>query len=98
GQLLLIKLRKGSFPEELLPVVEASIAANPDMGVRVQAMNYFESSSKEVRLAVGDIVGLEGDASRGKLTFSKNCSSCHMIKSAGGVAGPDLTEIKHKFD
>lgn len=98
GQLLLAKLRERAFPEELLAVVEESIASNPDMGVRVQAMNFFKKSPPDARLSVNDVIDLRGDVSDGKFAFEKNCQSCHSTSGTGGVAGPDLTEIKQKFD
>src|SRR5207302_11483553 len=32
-----------------------------------------------------------GDASHGRLVFSKTCASCHMLFDAGGNVGPNLT-------
>jgi len=32
-----------------------------------------------------------GDASRGRLVFSKTCQQCHTLFDAGGKVGPDLT-------
>lgn len=97
AQMLLTQVREGIFPEELLPAVEAAITENPDMGIRVQAMNYFGALSA-TRLSVSDVVAIAGDGARGKSVFEKSCLSCHAIHGKGGVAGPDLAEINQKFD
>lgn len=98
AQLLLARLREGSFPADLLPLAEKSITANPDIGIRSQAMNYFATLRQEVHLSVADVAALEGDASRGKQAFIKTCGACHSVAGSGGVAGPDLTDINAKFD
>jgi len=98
GQLLLARLAGPGFPPELLPVVQKSIAENPDAAVRVQAKNYFKSSSESRPLTLADVVGLKGDAQGGRSVFEKTCSACHRVNGTGGVAGPDLTEINRKFD
>ena len=98
AQMLLTRIREGTFPEELLPAVEASITENPDMGIRVQAMNHFGSASSATRLSVSDVVTIAGDGTRGKSAFEESCLSCHAIHGSGGVAGPDLGEINQKFD
>lgn len=98
AQMLLTRVREGTFPEELLPTVEASIAENPDMGIRVQAMNHFGGASSGTRLLVSDVVAIAGDGTRGKSVFEKSCLSCHALRGRGGAAGPDLAEINQKFD
>jgi putative heme-binding domain-containing protein len=77
--------------------VEVLIFNNPDLGVRVQAANYFKKPGSGKTFSIGSIVKLKGNAFSGDSLFSKNCSSCHRVKNKGMDIGPNLTEIENKF-
>ena len=40
-------------------------------------------------------IKLPGDAARGKTLYETkgNCAACHVVRGAGGISGPELTEI-----
>lgn len=98
AQLLLASLRDGTFPDDLLEVAKKSISENPDTAIRLLAMNYLSGTSGSTRVSVSEVLGLPGDAIRGKNAFEKTCIACHAVNGKGGSAGPDLTGIGQKFD
>ncbi len=98
GQMLLSMREENSLPSELYPVVENVIFNNPDLGVRVQASNYFKKPGSGKTFSITEIAKIKGKATSGDTLFSKNCSSCHRVKNKGMDIGPDLTGIKNKFE
>ena len=97
GQMLLSMRAENILPSELFPEVEALIFNNPDLGVRVQAANHFKKPGSGKTYSIASIAKMKGDALSGDSIFSKNCSSCHRVKNKGMDIGPNLTEIKNKF-
>jgi putative heme-binding domain-containing protein len=43
-----------------------------------------------------NIADKPGDATKGKLVFTKNCAVCHTIEGTGGKVGPELSGIGAK--
>ncbi len=97
GQMLISMRAENSLPPEIIPEVEAVIFNNPDLGVRVQAANYFKKPGSGKTYSVDAIANMKGNSISGDSLFSKNCSSCHRIKNRGMDVGPNLTQIKNKF-
>ena len=59
-----------------------------------QIVSYINS----LNLDPGDY-DLPGDAARGEQVYAgANCSSCHMIRGAGGRTGPDLSTVGSRLD
>ena len=50
-----------------------------------------EEKLAEVRRFSNDLRAGSGDATRGKLLFTKHCGACHKLFGEGGAVGPDLT-------
>ena len=98
GQMLLSMRAENILPPALFPEVEALIFNNPDLGVRVQAANYFKKPGSGKTFSIATIVKIKGNTRSGDTLFSKNCSSCHRVKNKGMDIGPDLTGIKNKFE
>ena len=97
GQMLLRMRAENILPSELFPIVEALIFNNPDLGVRVQAANYFKKPGSGKTFSIAAIANMKGKVLSGDTLFSKNCSSCHRVKNKGMDIGPNLTGIKNKF-
>ena len=97
GQMLLSMRAENILPSELFPEVEAWIFNNPDLGVRVQAANHFKKPGSGKTFSIASIVKMKGNTLSGDSIFSKNCSSCHRVKSKGMDVGPNLADIKNKF-
>lgn len=98
GQLLIALAADKKFPSDLVPAMEEAIFRNPDVTVRVQASNYFKQSGAEKVFSVADIANLKGDVANGKLVFTASCASCHKVGADGMDIGPELTNIRKKFD
>ncbi len=97
GQMLLSMRAENLLPPELFPEVGALIFNNPDLGVRVQASNYFKKPGSGKAYSIASIAKMKGNTLSGDTLFSKNCSSCHRMKNRGMNIGPDLSGIKNKF-
>jgi len=97
GQLLLSMRAENSLPSEIIPEVEALIFNNPDLGVRVQAANYFKKPESGKTYSIAAITKIRGNPISGESLFNTNCSSCHRVKNRGMDVGPNLTQIKNKF-
>jgi putative membrane-bound dehydrogenase-like protein len=98
GQLLIGLASEKKLPEILLPFVEEKIFQNPDPTIRVQASQYFKRPGSNKIYSISNIAKLPADADRGKMSFIKNCSSCHKVAGEGNVIGPELTSISKKFN
>jgi putative heme-binding domain-containing protein len=95
--MILSLVAAGKFPKDLYDEVSQVILTNVAQTVRVRAEQYFNTSAKH-RYAIPAIVSLQSDARKGKMVFMNKCSSCHRLDAAGNTIGPDLTQIKKKFD
>lgn len=98
GQLLIGLASENKFPQELVPAMEKYIFQNPNMTVRVQAGKYFKQPGVQVHYAIEDLLTLKGVPSNGKTVFASYCASCHKAGKTGNAIGPDLTNIREKFD
>lgn len=98
GQLLVGSIAENKFPSELKSLLGKYIFLNPSMAVRVQAEKYFKRSEVQKKYTVEDIEQMKGDLSRGKSLFASHCASCHRMGQSGASIGPDLTNIRTKFD
>lgn len=86
------------LPADLHPFVREIILKNDDPAVRMRAASYFKSEGEHTSLSAQTIAAMEGNVNAGRSVFSRQCSTCHQVKSVGGNIGPDLTSIKLKFD
>jgi putative heme-binding domain-containing protein len=49
-------------------------------------------------MTVDDVIGVDGDPSRGRARFAAACATCHRTADGGADIGPDLAAIDQKFD
>ncbi len=98
GQVLMEMLTSNKLPEDLRATVEENIRNNPELGVRVQAGNYFGSKGNEKNYSNEHVASLTSDALRGEIAFTKYCTTCHTANGVGKDIGPDLSQIKTKYD
>jgi putative heme-binding domain-containing protein len=98
AQMLMGLLAEDQLPGELHPVVEEFLLKNDNEALRMQAAGYFRETKDEGAFSVSDILRLGGNVLNGEGIFKKNCANCHRVKSDGQDIGPDLTDIKSKFD
>lgn len=101
GGLFLIDLAaRGKFPKELEKAVASRIFANPDLGVRGLATQYFKRAG-DPDTTIKQVGKLKGDVARGKKVFisqKASCFKCHVFGTKGGDVGPDLTALQTKYD
>src|SRR6185503_14559108 len=77
---------------------QARLSEYPDPDLRKKAQASFKQSSAE-RAAIVDKYQpalKNGDASRGKAVFEKNCTACHQFHSLGKQVGPDIAARQDK--
>jgi len=99
GGKILVKLASDKkLSPEITRAVAAAIFNNPDQGVRVLAGDYFNRPGGNKTYSITNIVKIAGDALKGKTIFNTKCASCHQIAGMGNTIGPDLTNIRKKFD
>ena len=98
GQMLLTLAEEGKLARDLYPAIEELIFNNPDVGVRIQASNYFKRSGSKTLSSIPAMLKIKGNPNDGEVLFAKNCMTCHSIKGKGKNIGPDLTHIQQKFD
>ncbi len=85
------------FPKDLYDEVSDLMLNHPDQTIRIQASQYF-SNGAEHRYDIPSIAALSSEPAKGKLIFTNKCSSCHRVGDVGMDIGPELTQIKKKFD
>jgi putative heme-binding domain-containing protein len=83
---------------QLREAVGSVIFGNADSTVRAVAAGYFPRPGGQQRTEVMDVIRLEGNATRGQARFYGSCASCHRIGRAGADIGPDLSDVRKKFD
>ncbi|MBY0432806.1 MAG: c-type cytochrome [Cyclobacteriaceae bacterium] len=98
AQMLLALLPESKFPEKLMKEIQKNLLTNTDLGVRIQASNYFAQASGGKSLSITAVLELPKNATSGKELFQTHCATCHKMGGAGKDIGPELTLIRKKFD
>ncbi len=98
GQMLISLVARKLLPQDLVPAIEGLIFDNPDQAVRVQASQYFKRAGAEKTYSIAAITNLSPDVVAGKTIFQRSCASCHKVGKTGSEIGPEMTQIKQKFD
>ena len=107
GGLRVLELaRSERVPELFRDALTAGLHANPDMGVRALASEFFAPPSGSELPPLAQLAELEGDAENGRRLFEDRartqCATCHAFRlgdtAVGGDSGPELTHIREKYD
>lgn len=98
GQMLISMAAENKLSPELSRYTGDRIFNNPDVVVRVQAGKYFSKPGNAVQYSIEKIAKMPGDHNRGKALFTSYCATCHKKGSDGRSIGPELTDIRNKFD
>jgi mono/diheme cytochrome c family protein len=62
-------------------------------GMIKNEVDFYESTDKNaVSERINSILGLQGEAARGEITFAAVCAACHGSDGLGTAAGPSLGE------
>jgi putative heme-binding domain-containing protein len=70
-----------------------SLVAEPHLKI---ALNPATSDAPRVR-AYASLEGLHGNSGNGEAVFRRVCLSCHKVKDAGFVFGPELTDVAKRL-
>jgi putative membrane-bound dehydrogenase-like protein len=101
GGRMLLQLAAGNqLPYQLREAAGSAIFANPDRSVRAVASGYFQRPGGSAANGVGvnDVAARKGNRERGEARFAGACATCHRAGPSGADIGPELTEIRRKFD
>ena len=98
GRLLIALAARNRIAYQLREAIGSVIFTNPDRAVRAAAGGYFARPGGQSRDRVAEVAQLAGDAARGQVRFLGSCAVCHRVGLAGAEIGPDLSDIRKKFD
>ena len=102
---LMKAIEQGKIPKTDLSVEQARAAIKHDRKEMTALVEkHFgklapaTAGEKQARIAwLNTVLGREkGDATRGKVLFTKHCAVCHKLHGEGGKVGPDLTTADRK--
>lgn len=94
------EIDSGKYPPEELDTDQLRIIAlHTDRDIETLVQKHWgritagtpEEKLAEIRRLTNDLRAAAGDASRGKLLFTKHCATCHKLSGEGKDIGPDLT-------
>ena len=98
GGLLLHLAAENKIGYQLREAIGSAIFLNPDRGVRAAAAGYFQPPGGARRMLAADVAARAGDPARGRGRYLGACATCHRVGKAGADIGPELTDIRTKFD
>lgn len=98
GQMLIGLLAENKLSKDLHEAIGKNIFDNQSLAVRIQAGNYFKRPGSDKSWSIPTIAAMPGNAAKGKKVFQNSCANCHKAGKIGLNVGPELTQIKNKFD
>ncbi len=107
GALMLYRLLDDStLPQDLRAPLVSRASNHADANVRTMFERFVPEDQRAKRLgkrvSPDEILSLKGDPDRGERVFFKStaaqCSKCHRVNGAGGMIGPDLSQIGKKYE
>jgi putative membrane-bound dehydrogenase-like protein len=98
GQMLIGMMSEKKLSEDVQKIISTKIFNNPDFSVRLQADKYFKRPNAGKPWNISSIADRKPKVSKGQKVFAEKCANCHVHSGKGASIGPELTEIKAKFD
>ena len=77
----------------------ARLLEDPDRSIAERIRQLLQSQTGDRMKVVGnyrEASKMEGDLTRGKEVFEKNCAKCHVQRQRGGQVGPGLSGMERK--
>ncbi|MEO5581182.1 MAG: PVC-type heme-binding CxxCH protein [Saprospiraceae bacterium] len=99
GEEYIIKLAtQNEIPKEYLSIALEGPLRAWRRPIQAKAREFLNAPEEiEKGYSIADLSAKSGNSENGKMLFSKNCSTCHMIGKEGISFGPALTEIGAKY-
>ena len=87
--------KHGGTDEALFRTITKGVAGTPMVGFNLNGREAWQLITFLRYLSIGKAADkAKGDAAKGAQTFSSSgCVRCHTVGTAGGLSGPDLSEI-----
>ena len=87
-------------PSEISAANRQRLLKHPNQAIQHQAATVLKvgatSSRAEAMAQYQSATTLTGDPAKGRLIFSKNCATCHLVKGQGYAVGPNLALLADK--
>ena len=99
GERLLNLAASDKLPKEIYDQsdIATMLFNHPDQKTRILASEFF-TRSDGATIAISEIVQLPGHLESGSKLFDTHCVACHKMGDKGQEIGPDLKNIRRKFD
>ncbi|WP_221394247.1 PVC-type heme-binding CxxCH protein [Dyadobacter sp. NIV53] len=96
---VLVLLKEGKIAGELKTAAVQGLSGAWRKSVKMEATKYLEGSASAVKKhpELKELVGMKGNAVKGKEVFAMYCSVCHQVNTTGMDFGPKLSEIGGKL-
>ncbi|MCE6992972.1 PVC-type heme-binding CxxCH protein [Dyadobacter sp. CY323] len=96
---ILILLKEGKLDGEVKTAAVQGLSGAWRKSVKTEAAKYMEANVSTARKhpEIKELIGMKGDASKGKQVFSTYCAVCHQVNGEGMDFGPKLSEIGGKL-
>jgi len=79
-------------PAEISAAVRAALQRSPN-AARAAKLFAASGSRREVLARYQAVLGMKGDAAKGRAVFEAACASCHLKNGAGRDFGPNLATV-----
>jgi putative membrane-bound dehydrogenase-like protein len=96
---VLILLKEDKLTGDLKTAAVKGLSGAWRKSVKMEAAKYLDGATATARKhpEVKDLIGMKGDAAKGKQIFTSYCSVCHQVNGEGMDFGPKLSEIGSKL-
>lgn len=99
GKLRLVYLLiTNKIPDTIVWAIKKQINEEKDRNLNVLLKRFFNTTERKTSFSADSIAHLNGDPNLGKTLFVSKCAVCHKVDDLGNEIGPNLTNIRTKFD
>lgn len=97
--LVLVLLKEGKISGDLKTPAVQGLSGAWRKSIQIEAAKYVDGNSVAAKKHpdIKTLVGMTGNAGKGKEIFSMYCSVCHQVNGQGMDFGPKLSEIGSKL-